>query len=230
MQDKTMQIIAIGGGGFGGLARDAKLEQYIIKQSSQLNPRICFLAQASAEDKDYVAKFHQTVTALNAVPSDLSLFGRVNNDWKEHLLSQDIIYVGGGNTRSLLALWREWGVDEVLKTAYQNGIILAGVSAGAICWFEQCVTDSVWPLGVIPGLGFLEGSCCPHYDSEPERRPTFLEKLALEQVRPGLALEDNTAAHFVNGKIFRVIANKDQKKAYNVSKTGEELLSVTYLD
>jgi len=106
------------------------------------------------------------------VPSWTSLFGIVKPGWREHLLAQDIIYVGGGNTRSMICLWREWGADEVLREAYEAGILLCGVSAGAICWFEQGVTDSVWPLGVLPCLGLLPGSCCPHYDSEAERRPT----------------------------------------------------------
>jgi len=227
--NKKRHILAIGGGGFGGLAKDTKLEEYLLQQSEKENPKVCFLAQASAEDKQYVAKFYETFTVLKGIPSVLSLFGRVKNDWKEQLLAQDIIYVGGGNTRSMLALWREWGVDKVLKAAYENGAILAGVSAGAICWFEQCVTDSVWPLGVIEGLGLLKGSCCPHYDSEPERRPTFLEKLRLNEIMPGLALEDNTAAHFIDGKIFQVVANKNGKKAYNVSSAAEELLTITYL-
>ena len=227
--NKKRQIFAIGGGGFGGLTRDLKLEEYLVRQAEKENPKVCFLAQASAEDKQYVAKFHETFTALQAIPSDFSLFGRVKNNWEEHLLAQNIIYVGGGNTRSMLALWHEWGVDTVLKTAYEKGIILAGVSAGAICWFEECVTDSVWPLGVISGLGFLSGSCCPHYDSEPERRPTFLKKLGQGEIISGLALEDNTAAHFIEGKIFQVVANKNGKNAYTVSRTGEEILPITYL-
>ena len=135
------QIIAIGGGGFGHYA-STLLNQYILKQAGKPSPKICFLPQASAESKDYIVNFYETFSRLGAQPSWISLFGRVEPSWEEHLLSQDIIYVGGGNTRSMLALWREWGIDAVLREAYERGIILSGTSAGAICWFEQGITDS----------------------------------------------------------------------------------------
>ncbi len=137
------QIIAIGGGGFTNPDKSMKLEQYILRQCGSVNPKICFLPQASAESQDYVVKFYDCFNKLGAKPSWISLFGRVESSWKEKLLEQDIIYVGGGNTKSMLALWRVWGMEDVLLQAYQKGIILSGISAGAICWFEQCVTDSI---------------------------------------------------------------------------------------
>lgn len=227
------QIIAIGGGGFGGTDKTKTLERYLIQQipTEKLNaaPRICFLPQASAESSEYVVRFYETFLSLGAVPSWISLFGRVEDNWKENLLSQNLIYVGGGNTRSMLTLWREWGMDKVLLEAYHRGIVLAGVSAGAICWFEQCITDSVWPLGALEGLKFLSGSCCPHYDTEPERRPAYLDKVANNEVKPGIALEDNTAAHFLNDDLHCIVANKAGKKAFYVSHKSEQTLAVHYL-
>lgn len=218
------QIIAVGGGGFTSPQTNLNIERYLLAQTGKANPKICFLPQASAEDREYILKFYDAFYSLGAKPSWVSLFGRVENGWKQHLLDQDLIYVGGGNTRSMLALWREWKMDEVLDLAYEKGIVLCGVSAGAICWFEQCITDSVWPLGALHGLGMLEGSCCPHYDSEPERRPTFIDKIKNKEVMPGIALEDGSAAHFIEGKLKQIVVSSENKKAFRVSEAGEQEL------
>ena len=108
--------------------------------------------------------------------------------WKEKLLSADVIYVGGGNTKSLMALWRDWGVDKVLKQAYENGTIMCGSSAGGICWFEQGCTDSIWPLGVVNALGFLNGSFCPHLDTEKERDGRYTTLVNNQDILAGIAL------------------------------------------
>lgn len=224
------QIITIGGGGFMRFNSEFRLEKYCLQQTNKTNPKVCFLPQASAEDQSYVVKFYQTFTALGANVSWLSLFGRVKHGWENHLLQQDLIYVGGGNTRSMLALWREWGIDKLLIQAYQRGVVLCGISAGAICWFEQCVTDSVWPLGALQGLNILPGSCCPHYDSEPERRPTFIKKIRNNEILPGIALSDHTAAHYVDSQLKAVVSEHPDKKAFYVSANGEEeALNINYL-
>lgn len=223
------QIIAIGGGGFAGSSKNFKMEDYLLKQTGKNKPKICFLPQASNESRDYIAKFYEAFCYLGAIPSWISLFGRVESEWKHHLLEQDIIYVGGGNTKSMLALWREWEVDSVLYEAYKKGIVLCGVSAGAICWFEEGITDSVWPLGVLNGLKFLKGSCCPHYDSELERRPAYQLKIKNEEVMPGIALEDYTAAHFAEGELKCVVAGVENKKAFKVTKNKEEIIECIYL-
>jgi dipeptidase E len=223
------QIIAIGGGGFGGSQKNLAIDRYLIEQTKKTSPHVCFLPQASAESAEYIAHFYEAFCSLGARPSWISLFGRVEDNWKEKLLAQDLIFVGGGNTRSMLTLWREWGMDTILLEAYKRGIVLAGVSAGAICWFEQGITDSVWPLGALTGLKMLSGSCCPHYDSEPERRPTYLSKVKKGEVVPGIALEDNTAAHFVNGELQCIIASVADKKAFRVSSHGEASIAVNFL-
>lgn len=226
------QIIAIGGGGFKRSSSDdraADMGHYLLAQTGKKNPKVCFLAQASNESKEYTVWFYRTFSALGAKPSDISLFGRVEPQWKQQLLEQDLIYVGGGNTRSMLALWREWGVDVVLRQAYEKGIVLAGVSAGAICWFEQCVTDSVWPLGALNGLGILSGSCCPHYDSEPERRPAYIGFTKKGTVSAGIALEDDTAAHYVDGVLKNVVTTKAGKKAFTVANGIEQALNTIFV-
>ncbi len=223
------QIIAHGGAGFASAKKDLKIERYMLQQVQAAHPKICFLPQASAEVKDYVVSFYEAFTTLGAQPSWISLFGRVKNTWKEKLLAQDIIYVGGGNTRSMLALWREWGMDKVLVEAYHKGILLCGISAGAICWFEQSVTDSVWPLGALNGLNLIPGSCCPHYDSEVERRPAYLEKVNSGELLPGLGLEDHTAAHYIDGELEQIVTGIQEKTAFKISKNQEERLQSLYL-
>lgn len=223
------QIIAIGGGCFGVTSKNLAMERYLIEQTRKSSPNVCFLPQASIESPEYIVRFYEAFTSLGALPSWISLFGRVENDWKEKLLAQDLIFVGGGNTRSMLALWREWGVDQVLLEAYKRGIVLSGVSAGAICWFEQGITDSVWPLGALDCLKMLKGSCCPHYDTEPERRPTYLNKVKSGEVMPGIALEDNTAAHFVDGNLKCIVTSIAGKKAFNISTHEESGVDAEFL-
>jgi peptidase E len=223
----TKQIIARGGGGFSKSSSSAHFERYLLQQTAKERPKVCFLPQASNENRDYITHFFELFSQLNTQPSWISLFGRVEPSWRDKLLEQDLIFVGGGNTKSMLAVWREWGMDTALRTAYEQGIILAGSSAGAICWFEQCVTDSVWPLGTIPGLGFLSGSCCPHYDDEPERRPTYMRMSSDQLIMPGIALPAYTAAHYRDGQL-QCIVTKEEKKAYYVASGKEEPIVAQY--
>jgi dipeptidase E len=150
------------------------------------------------------------------------------------LLRQDIIYVGGGNTKSMLAVWRDWGLPELLREAWEERAILAGISAGAICWFQQGVTDSyAEKLSVLDGLGFIEGSCCPHYDGDPERRPAYHEFLLKGGISPGIAIDDGVGVDLVDGVIQRVVASRPKASAYRVSvKNGsvqEEALETNSL-
>ena len=131
-------------------------------------------------------------------------------------MSNDAIYVGGGNTKNMLALWKEWGLDSMLKKAWEKGIVLAGLSAGSICWFQEGVTDSI-PGGmtIIKGLGFLPGVNCPHYDTESKRRTAY-HKLMLEgKISAGIALDENVAAHYINERLEKVIGNS-KKAAYRI--------------
>ncbi len=173
MAGKTRQIIPIGGGGFYRDPENLELEKYVIRQSGAENARVAFVPTASGEPDHYVASFYAAFLKLGCRPSVLTFFKRTP-DLRSFLLDQDVIYVGGGNTKSLLAVWRDWGVAEILREAWQSGIVLTGVSAGAICWFEQGLTDSFSDgLRPLDCLGFLPGSCCPHYDGEAQRRPSY---------------------------------------------------------
>lgn len=221
----TKHIIAIG----GGFANKFALEKYILAQTKKEKPTICFLPQASNESVSYVLKFYETFSSLGAIPSWVSLFGRVEDTWKHKLLSADIIYVGGGNTKSMIALWKVWGVDLVLREAYEKGTVMAGVSAGMICWFQQGITDSVWPLGVVDGLGFIPGAACPHFDSEAERKEAFLSRVKSGAIAPGLALEDYTAAHYIDGALHQIVSEKVGKKAFQVTDQGLQEIAVMFI-
>jgi dipeptidase E len=226
-------IIAIGGGGFLAEPRNFALEKYIVDQTGKDRPKVLMIPTARGDDVEYVAKFHAAFGELGAETEHLPLFHRTP-DIRSLVMAQDAVFVGGGNTRSMLAVWREWGLPEVLKDAYDSGIVLGGQSAGAICWFEQGVTDS-WAdrLRPLDCMGILPGSCCPHYDGEIERRPAYHALVQSGDLKSGYAIEDTVAVHFRNGRLERVVSKKAGAKAYYVSTRAgtltEEALDVTLL-
>lgn len=198
----TTQIIALGGGGFSEEPGNPLLDLYVLQAAKKKSPKICFLPTASGDAEGYIEKFHACFKGYECVPSHLSLFKPHTADIMDFLLSQDILYVGGGNTKSMLALWREWKIDAALKDALGQGIVLAGISAGAICWFEEGATDSIpGRISVLPCLGFLPGSCCPHFDAEPLRRETVPRLIKEGTMKPGYAIDNSAALHFVDGSL-----------------------------
>ena len=227
------QVIAIGGGGFGRNPNHNKIEKYILGQSNKANPNIVFIPTASAEDKSYIVNFYSCFSKLECRTSHINFFQRTPR--LNSIINQaDIIYVGGGNTKSMLAVWREWNLDRLLEKAYQNGKILCGVSAGAICWFEQGITDS-WAsnLNTMDCLGFLGGMACPHYQEEKDRRPTVHKMLKEGDCMPGYAIDGGAAIHFKNGDYHNSIQFYPESKVYHVSlvdrKINEEKMEMTVL-
>ena len=222
------QIIAMGGGGFLMEPDNLALDRYVIEQTGKERPAVCFLSQASGEWRDFIIEFYKAFTQINCHPSHLSLFKPHTADLEDYLMSQDVVYVGGGNTKSMLALWREWGLDRILKQAADNGTVLAGVSAGAICWFEAGTTDSIpGKLTALPCLGYLAGSCSPHYDGEAERRPTYQRMIASGEIMPGYAFDDGAAGHFVDGQLKQVVSSRPHAKGYCVERDGDSASETT---
>jgi dipeptidase E len=214
--EKAKQIIPIGGGGFYRDAENLELEKYVLRQCRAVNPRVAFVPTASGEPDHYVASFYTAFLKLGCQPSVLTFFKRTP-DLRAFLLSQDVIYVGGGNTKSLLAVWRDWGLIELLREAWESGVVLTGVSAGAICWFEQGLTDSFSDgLRPLTCLGFLPGSCCPHFDGEAQRRPSYHKLLSAGEIAAGVAIEDWAGVHYVDGEIHKVVASKRGARAYSM--------------
>jgi aminopeptidase N len=212
------QIIAIGGGGFGRSIGDLKIERYIKKLSSKENPQICFIPTATGDDSNYIDKFYDAFNFLDCKTSHIDFFKRTI-DLEKHVMNQDIIFVGGGNTKSMLAVWREWGLDKILLKAYKQGIIMSGVSAGAICWFEKGITDS-WKdhQAILPCLGFVNGVCCPHYDEEPERIPFVKEILEDKRISECMAIEGFCALHLIDDIPKYSVSFGDSKNCFLVNK------------
>ena len=214
------QIIAMGGGSFTAEPANPALELYILAQARKLSPSVCFVGTATGDHPAYIAKFYAAYSKLRCRPTHLPLFERTP-DLRKLLLAQDVIYVGGGNTKSMLGAWREWQLPQILRQAWNAGTVLAGVSAGAICWFDVGVTDS-WAgrLAPLPCLGWLPDACCPHYDGEKERRPSVHQFVAKGTVPVTLALDDGAAAHFVGRKLLRVVTSREGAGAYRVRRNG----------
>lgn len=220
-------IIAMGGGGFSMEPENLALDRYVIAQTGKPNPRVCFLAQASGESLDYTVRFYNAFNQLGCQAAHLSLFQPHTADLESFLMSQDVIYVGGGNTKSMLALWREWGLPGILRRANHNGVVLAGISAGSICWFEQGLTDSIpGDLTALPCLGFLAGSCTPHYDGEAQRRPFYHRLVGSGELMAGYAFDDSAAGHFVDGVLHRCVSSRPTARGYSVTvKEGQVIES-----
>ncbi|WP_042224408.1 Type 1 glutamine amidotransferase-like domain-containing protein [Oceanobacillus manasiensis] len=215
------QAIAMGGGGFSMEPDNPLLDLYIMQQSKKLTPEICFIPTASGDSDNYISRFYDFFEKQNCKPSHLSLFKPQTRDIESFLLEKDIIYVGGGNTKNLLALWKEWGVDTILKKAWEHGIVLAGISAGSICWFEEGITDSYGDgLDTLECLGFLQGSNCPHYDGEAYRRPYYQKQVANGQAKPGIAADDGVALHYIDNELKSIVSSRINAKAYNVYLDG----------
>ncbi|MFI5401933.1 MAG: Type 1 glutamine amidotransferase-like domain-containing protein [Planctomycetota bacterium] len=212
--ESARQIIAIG----GVIAQeDLALFPYILAQARRPRPRVGYLPTASGDSAAFIAKFYQQFSGLSCEPSHLTLFGRVPN-LEKYIPEQDVILVSGGNTKSMMALWREWRLDVLLCRAWEAGTVLAGFSAGAICWFSEGLSDS-WAdrLTPVPGLGLIAGSCCPHYSNEPERRPSFKRLIARGEMLPGIGIDDGAAVHFRDSRAAAVVAARAHASAYAVA-------------
>ena len=225
---KERNIIAIGGGGFGRDPGEGIIEEYILKQTKKKKPNICFIPTATGDNEAYKVNYYATFSKLNCNPSHLDFFKRTP-DLKRLISNQDAIFVGGGNTKSMLAVWREWGLDKILKKGYKNGIVMSGVSAGAICWFQNGITDS-WSsnLKIMPCMNIIKGTCCPHYDEEPERRPTVKKMIMSKKVKNIFAVDGGAALNIKNENIFKSVSFREQKSSYEVSLLRGKLVERSF--
>jgi peptidase E len=233
-------IVAMGGGGFSMEPDNPLLDDFVLSLAGRKRPRVCFIPTASADSATYVAKFYRAF-ASRCAATDLTLFDAPSlprqppqtSGLAAFVEKQDVFYVGGGNTAHMLAMWRVHGLDELLRKAWKGGAVLAGISAGMICWFENGLTDSFGgyhPLN--DGLGFVRGSACPHYDGEPER-PEAFRRMISRGAPTGYAAEDGVAFHFVGSKLQEAVSSRPDARAYRVVKRNgkvmEQPLDVRYL-
>jgi peptidase E len=199
-----------------------RLVKYFLEQTKRRSPKVLYVGTATGDAEAGRLRFYAGFSQFACRPSHLTFFARTPRDLESLVLEQDAIFVGGGNTRSMLAVWRDWGLDRHLRAAWESGVVLGGGSAGSICWFEQGVTDSIaGPLTVLPCLGFLAGSNCPHYDSEPERRPTFRKLVAAAAILEGVSADDGVALHFVGDRLARVVSSRPHARGYRVTRAGK---------
>ncbi len=228
------RIVAMGGGGFSMEPENPALDDYVLGLTGKATPRVCFVPTASGDSERYVANFRAAFPPARAEASHLALFARDGRDPREVLLAQDVVYVGGGNTANLLAIWRLHGVDRALREAWEAGVLLCGLSAGSLCWFECGTTDSFGPSlqPMRDGLGFLPGSHCPHYDGEVERRPLY-HRLVAQGLPSGYAADDGAALLFEGTRLVEVVSSRPSARAYRVERAGgrvvETALPTRYL-
>ncbi|HVB09828.1 MAG TPA: peptidase E [Bacillota bacterium] len=217
----SRQIVAFGGGAEPMRLGEA-LEEWILRLTGRETPRICFLPTASGDSDANIVRFYQHFRHPRCQPSHLPLFRREGEDLRARLLHQDIIYVGGGNTANMLAIWRLHGVDAILREAWEAGILLCGGSAGSLCWYECGVTDS-FGLQLAPlhdGLGLLPGSHCPHYDAEALRRPSYGRYVGEGVLPAGVAVDNAVALRYEGKDLVEVVTAKAGAQAYRVERTA----------
>ena len=215
---------------FGGLrARPGEthaLFRHVLSLTRKERPKICCIPTATGDSAASIVAFYNYFQGTNADASHLALFNRTVQDIRTFLLSQDAIFVSGGNTANMLAVWRLHGVDVALRDAWESGVLLCGGSAGSLCWFECGTTDSfdVNKLQSLnDGLGFLPGSHCPHYDGEEERRPLY-QRLVSEGFPPGYAIDEDAAIHFAGTEPVDVISSRSGAMAYRVELSDGRLV------
>jgi dipeptidase E len=237
---RTPTILAMGGGGFTMEPDNPALDDFVLSlaaggtlaaggsvaaggRAAGRDPRVCLLPTAGGDSEAQIHRYYSTFSDRPCEPTHVSLFRLGDNPvpLREHLLAQDIIYVGGGSMVNLLAIWHAQGLPAILREAWQRGIVLAGLSAGSMCWFEYGITKSVGHPAVARGLGFLPGSNSVHYDGEPERRPVFLEAVGSGAIPGGWGADDGAALLFRGARMCEAVASGPHARAFHVARTAE---------
>jgi dipeptidase E len=213
------RIVALGGGGFSMEPDNPVLDDHVLSLAGVPRPRVLFVPTASGDSTEYIDRFRDAFPAERAEASVLTFFERTVEDLRALVLAQDVVYVGGGSTANLLAVWRLHKLDALLVEAYATGVVLAGISAGMNCWFAASVTDSFGPrlAGLPDGLALLPFSTCPHYDGEEQRRPTY-RRLIAEGFPGGYAADDGAALVFTDGVLTEVVASRAGARGYRVER------------
>lgn len=220
------KIFAVGGGLFSSIDPERKLLRFILSLSNKPNPVVCNLATASGDHPESIVSWYEIMNQLPCRPRHLRLFGPTNRlkPFDAQIADADIIVVSGGNTLNMLAVWREHSISALLKKAWENGTVLAGESAGMICWFQQGVTDSrPMTLSPMDCLGLLPGSACPHYNN-PQRKPAFHQLIKSHQIQPGLACDDGCGVLLEDDKTPRSVSIAPSANAYQVRLQGSDII------
>lgn len=224
-------FVTLGGGGFSMADGATPIDRYLLERTGKASPLVCFIPTASADSADYCRRFRAAFDTLGVPTAVLTLWEDAAVS-VERLADADLVYVGGGSTLNLLALWRAHGVDQLLADlAGRVGTVLAGISAGANCWYEGSSTDSFGPelRPLRDGLGLLPGSFCPHFDGEPGRRESFQRWIRDDELPPGWAADDGAALVWEGGKIKACLSERADAQAYRVDREGIRAMEMTQL-
>jgi dipeptidase E len=227
---RPRQIVAFGGGGFSMEAGNPLLDDYVLglaAAAGRERPKVCFLPTASGDADHYIVRFYRQFAASRCEPSHVSLFRRDcgTDDVRAHLLDQDLVYVGGGSVICLMGVLRAHRLDVALREAWEAGVVLCGLSAGSLCWFEEAMTGYHGASRPVQGMGLISGSNAVHYDKEDHRRPAY--HLAVGGGMPaGFAADDGAALHFVGDSLARVVSSRPEARAYRVEAVGDEVVEL----
>ena len=207
------------------------LDEHALALTGVECPKVCFLPTASGDADHYIVRFYRAFSPARCEPSHVSLFrrdkgGGLGRDVAEHLLDQDLIYVGGGSVVSLLGVWRAHGLDEILAECWRRGVVLCGLSAGSLCWFADAVSAFHGEPTSVRGLGLLPHSNCVHYDGEPARQEAYRAAVGSGAVRAGYAADDGVALHFIGTDLARVVASRRDRAAYRVESVEGDAMEV----
>jgi dipeptidase E len=225
--DDVRQIVGLGGGG-DTVEQTDRLFRHVLDLTGKERPKLLFVPTAGGDQPEVIAWFYEARSGQAEVTL-LKTFPWPPENLREHVLSHDAVFVAGGNTANMLAIWAVHGIDAALREAWESGIVLAGWSAGMICWFEHGVTDSFGPqLESMECLGFLPGSACPHYDGEELRRPRY-RALVDGGLPAGVAADDGVGLHYAGTELVEVVSCRPGAAAYRVTPDGEERLEARLL-
>jgi dipeptidase E len=213
----------MGGGGFCMEPQNPALDDYILGLPDVAVPKICLLPTASGDGEAQIRQFHATFGARRCEPMHIALFrlGSHPLPLRETLLEQDVIYAGGGSMLGLLAVWRALGLDAILRECWENGVVLAGLSAGAMCWFEWGISTSLGAPAPAPGLGLLPGSLSVHCDGEPARLPVYRHAVRSGVVPSGYAADDGVGLLFRGTELQDVVSSRPRARALRVTPGDE---------
>jgi dipeptidase E len=219
-------LFAMGGGGFTMEPANPLLDDFVLSLADVKEPRVLFLPTASGDTTAQINAFRSRFAERACVAEQLSLFHlrESRRTLEEIVLGQHIIYVGGGSMRNLLALWHAHGLDRLLVQAWEHGAVLAGLSAGAMCWFDAGVTRSSGPPEALAGLGLLRGSLTVHADGEPERLPVWLAGIRDGTLPGGWALDDGVGLLFRGERADRAVSSRPGAGAQRVDAIAAELV------
>lgn len=219
-------ILAIGGGGFLMEPSPSPIDKLVASFARKRSGRVCFIGTASGDLPAHIDSFYETYDGLGCKCSHLAFFRKQSrNSIRLHeiepaIADQDVIYVGGGNTKAALSVWREWGVDAILQRALDRGTVLAGMSAGAMCWFEEGFSDSFGEdhMSVIEGLGYLPGSCCAHFNTTSTKLLLHIRHLDIGRRNSWIGIDDGAAVLYQNARLTQVLSWRHGAKVYHIDR------------